>query len=109
LRFAGDHDKNRRGAFAPRRPWRDVRQIGVRAAALAGAASRGAGIWSIRSQSEVEIVRGDVMVELASQSTRPAPPARSGEGAVFASAIEDIISIGTGKSGLNAIERVFGE
>jgi len=49
------------------------------------------------------------MVELASQSTRPAPPARSGEGAVFASAIEDIISIGTGKSGLNAIERVFGE
>jgi len=54
-------------------------------------------------QSEVEFLRGAAMVEDASQSARAAAPARIGERTMFVSAIEDIISIGTGKCGLNAI------
>ena len=49
------------------------------------------------------------MVEEAGHSTRAAPPARRGERTAFASAIEDIISIRTGKSERNALTRVFGE
>jgi len=49
------------------------------------------------------------MVEEAGHSMRAAPPACTGERTAFASAIEDIISIRTGKSERNALARVFGE
>ena len=75
----------------------------LRPAPRAPAAFCGAGTWSIMWQSEVEFLRGAAMVEDASQSARAAAPARMGERTMFVSAIEDIISIGTGKSGLNAI------
>jgi hypothetical protein len=106
LRFAGDHEKNRRGAL--RRGVHGKASAGESGPALRPAPraplrrSAAPGPGRLCGKAKLNSCEAPLWSKTQANPRAAAPP-RIGERTMFVSAIEDIISIGTGKSGLNAI------